>query len=195
MKEDPEKQLIKRAKNGDRTAFDLLVRSCAKKVYNNVLRLCGSPQMAEDILQDGFVKAYKNIKGFKEESAFASWVSRIAINCWKNRVRYEKRRKFFSHFSLGAGKEDEDEREIQVASEAPGPDRDLERKLKKEKVQNALNSINDQAREMIVLRDIEELSYEEIANMLGISMGTVKSRIARARSRLKEKLKKDFGDD
>jgi RNA polymerase sigma-70 factor (ECF subfamily) len=184
-----ENDLVKKAKEGDRTAFDALVRHCAKNIYNLTFRLCGNKASAEDIAQDAFVSAYTNILKFEQKSPFAGWVYRIAVNTWKNRVRYEKRRFFFKHDSLDEAMETDDgQMQKQLPDDKPAPDSGVEKAQKSERIQTALAELGAEAKEMIVLRDMEELSYEEIAGVLRLPLGTVKSRIARAREALRVKL-------
>lgn len=184
-----ENDLVNKAKQGDRTAFDALVKHCARDIYNLCFRLCGNKAAAEDIAQDAFIAAYKNMAKFQQKSAFAGWVYRIAINTWKNRVRYEKRRFFFKHDSLDEAMETEDGQvQKQLPDDKPAPDSGMEKSEKSGRIQKALLELGAEAKEMIVLRDMEELSYEEIAGVLRLPLGTVKSRIARAREALRVKL-------
>jgi RNA polymerase sigma-70 factor (ECF subfamily) len=184
-----ENELVKKAKDGDRTAFDALVKNCARDIYNLCLRLSGNKAAAEDIAQDAFISAYKNMARFEQKGAFGGWVYRIAVNAWKNRVRYEKRRFFFKHDSLDEAMETEDgQMQRQLPGDGPAPDSDIERGQKSERIRKALSELGAEAKEMIVLRDMEELSYEEISGMTGLPLGTVKSRIARAREALRVKL-------
>jgi RNA polymerase sigma-70 factor (ECF subfamily) len=184
-----EKELVQKAKTGDRAAFDALVKHCAKDIYNLCFRLSGRKDAAEDIAQDAFVSAYSNILKFEQKSPFAGWVYRIAVNTWKNRVRYEKRRFFFKHDSLDEAMETEDgQMQKQLPADGPLPDSDVEKAEKSSRIQKALLELGAEAKEMIVLRDMEELSYEEIAGVLNLPLGTVKSRIARAREALRVKL-------
>jgi len=190
-----EKQLVKLAKGGDRRAFEALVSSCAKEIYNLALRLCGDRHKAQDIAQDAFVNAYKSIASFREDSPFSAWVRRIAVNAWKNTVRYEIRRFFTKHDSLDDNYESDDgEIKKQYASSDPPADKVLEDRQKNDNIYAVLALLNPDAREMIVLRDMEEKSYEEIAAMTGLNEGTVKSRIARAREAFKQKFIKMQGD-
>jgi RNA polymerase sigma-70 factor (ECF subfamily) len=184
-----ENELVKKAKDGDRAAFDALVKNCARGIYNLCLRLCGNKASAEDIAQDAFISAYTNMAKFEQKSPFEGWVYRIAVNTWKNRVRYEKRRFFFKHDSLDETMETEDGSvQRQLPDDKPAPDSGLERGQKSERIQKALSELGAEAKEMIVLRDMEELSYEEISGVLNLPLGTVKSRIARAREALRVKL-------
>lgn len=184
-----ENELVKKAKAGDRAAFDALVKHCARDIYNLCLRLCGNKASAEDIAQDAFINAYKNMGKFEQKGPFGAWVYRIAVNAWKNRVRYEKRRFFFRHDSLDEAMETDDgQMQKQLPDDKPAPDADIEKHQKSERIHRALAELGEEAKEMIVLRDMEELSYEEIAGVTGLALGTVKSRIARARDALRVKL-------
>jgi len=186
-----EKHLIEKAKDGDRHAFEELAKSCAAQVYNLAYRLSGNSQAAEDISQEAFLNAYRNIKKFEHKCPFAGWIYRITINVWKIRVRYEKRRFFTKHDSLDEIIETEDgetKREITDTSDDPG--KEFDKKYKSETIEKALSELNNEARVMIILRDMQEKSYEEIAEITEIPLGTVKSRIARARESLREKFNK-----
>jgi RNA polymerase sigma factor (sigma-70 family) len=192
-----ENELVLKAKQGDRAAFDALARYCARDIYNLCYRLCGNRASAEDIAQEAFVNAYINIGRFQHTGAFAGWVYRIAMNTWKNRVRYEKRRLYWKHDSLDESLETEDgHMQRQLPDDRPDPSEELGKKQKGELVQRALNGLGEDAKAMIVLRDIEEKSYEEIAGITGMALGTVKSRIARARDALRIKLQEmNEGDE
>jgi RNA polymerase sigma-70 factor (ECF subfamily) len=191
-----EDELVKKAKQGDRHAFDALVRHYARHIYNLCYRLTGNTASAEDIAQEAFINAYKNIDRFEQKSPFAGWMYRIAMNAWKNRVRYEKRRFFFKHDSLDEAVETEDgQRQKQLTSDDPDPDEELGKKQKSELIQKALNELGEDAKAMIILRDMEELSYEEISRATDAALGTVKSRIARAREALRIKLQEIIKGD
>ena len=184
-------ELVKLAGSGDRDAFGELVRSCAGNIFNLAVRLTGNPAKAEDLAQDAFVKAFKNISKFQHKSSFSTWAYSITVNLWKNRVKYEKRRFFLKHLSLDKFVETDDgEVSRELPDSSPGPLDEIQEKLKSETIQQAVNELDEHTRSMIVLRDIELRSYEEIAEILGVPLGTVKSRIARARDALKGKLSK-----
>ena len=191
-----ESEFIKLAQAGDRNAFESLVRQCAEQIYNLSYRLTGNSANAEDLVQDAFIKAFKNISKFREECTFSSWVYRITLNLWKNKVKYEKLRSFLKYFSLSELVEtNRGELSIELPDHSPNPESALEQTQKSEKIQEALNELDEQARIMIVFRDMEGRSYEEISALLECPIGTVKSRIARARESLREKLIKRFKDD
>lgn len=163
----------------------------AELVYNLALRLTGNASDAEDLAQDALIRALKALPGFRGESAASTWVYRITVNTWKNRVRSEKRRGFWKTVSLGVfgGGDEEDEVREPAADDAP-LDAGLETAEAGELVQKALLELDEESRIVIVLRDIEDKPYEEIAQALEVPVGTVKSRLSRARAALKERLKK-----
>jgi len=186
--DENESRLIAMAKEGNRRAFENLVSLCAADIYNFAYRLCGNTEKARDIAQDAFVNAYKAIGSFREETSFSAWVRRITLNAWKYTVRYEIRRMFSKHDSLDEpvrGK-DGSVTEKQIPSAESGAETAAERGLSGEKVWQVLNNMDPVMRQMIVLRDIEEKSYEEISIVCNINPGTVKSRIARARQAFKQ---------
>jgi RNA polymerase sigma-70 factor (ECF subfamily) len=185
---EQEKNLIYLSKKGDRKSFDMLVKKYANQIFNLALRLSGNMDMAQDITQEAFINAYTGIKNFQEKSSFSSWLYRIAVNCWKNRVRYEKRRFFSKHISIDEMIETEEKSiKREVISTDCDIENEIETKVKSEEIQGVLNSLNYESRVIIVLRDILEKEYEEIAEILKIPIGTVKSRLSRARQELKEK--------
>ena len=183
-----EKKLIQLAKDGERSAFDALVRSCAHNIYNLAMRLTrGNVTASQDIAQDAFINAYRNIDKFKGDSTFSNWVYRIAVNTWKNTVRYEKRRLFSKHSSIFEEIETEDGIISRDTEDTKlSPEGELEKADREEGVNKALSELPENMRVIIVLKDISEMSYEEIGDILDISQGTVKSRLSRARDALRE---------
>ena len=163
----------------------------AELVFNLALRLTGNRSDAEDLAQDALIKALKALPGFRGESQASTWVYRITVNAWKNRVRSEKRRAFWKTVSFGAlGGEDEDAPEFEPPANDPALDAELEKQEKAGGVQKALLELEPDDRAIVVLREIEERSYEEIGELLGLNSGTVKSRLFRARAKLKALLEK-----
>ena len=182
-----EAKLIELAQSGDRGAFTRLVQQCSRQVYNLAYRLSGDQADAEDLAQEAFLSAYKSIRQFKNDCAFSSWVYRITVNLWKNRVRHEKRRQFFRHFSLDAPAQD-GARETQkdVPDEAPGPYRQLESADEQQAAMRVLSQLAENERAVLVLGDMEQKSYQEMAELLKCPVGTVRSRLARARDHLRQ---------
>lgn len=163
----------------------------AKLVYNLALRLVGNSADAEDLAQDALIRAVKALPNFRGDSSTTTWVYRITVNTWKNRVRSEKRRSFWKSLPLslflGSGEEEEAERSL--PDNEPPLDAGLETEETNRAVHNALQQLDEESRTVIVLRDIKGLSYQEIAKTLSLPEGTVKSRISRAREALKKHLK------
>ena len=161
----------------------------AAMVYTLALRLSGSAADAQDIAQDAFLRAIRGLANFREDSAAATWLYRITMNVWKNRVRSEKRRAFWKTFSLDQGKEDgSGARPLQIAAPEPPADAALEQRAEKEILEKALAALEPEDRAILVLREIEGRSYEEIAGIAELQLGTVKSRISRAREALRRKM-------
>lgn len=162
----------------------------APLVYNLALRLVGNPSDAEDLAQDALIRALKALPSFRGESSLSTWVYRITVNTWKNRVRSEKRRGLWKMISLNVFSGDEqDEEPAFKAGDAP-LDARLETAEKGDLVQKALLELDEESRAVVVLREIHGQSYQQIADALEIPEGTVKSRLSRAREALKAKLEK-----
>ncbi|MCX5784635.1 MAG: sigma-70 family RNA polymerase sigma factor [Elusimicrobia bacterium] len=161
----------------------------AAMVYNLALRLSGNAADAQDIAQDAFIRAISGLGNLRDGSAAGTWLYRITMNVWKNRVRSEKRRFFWKTFSLDRAREEEsDPPALQVASPEPPAGAALEKENEKEILEKALSSLDPEDRAILVLREIDGRSYEEIAGVAGIPLGTVKSRISRAREALRQKM-------
>lgn len=165
----------------------------AQLVYNLALRLTGNASDAEDLAQDSLLRALKALSGFRGDSGLKTWAYRITVNTWKNRVRAEKRRGFWRTVSLGLFCGEEGDEDPPFKAEDPPPDRGLEREETGRQVQSALMGLGPDERAIIVLRELKEQSYAEIAEVLGVPEGTVKSRLFRAREALKARLIKKAG--
>jgi len=158
-------------------------------VYNLALRLSGNAADAQDISQDAFIRAIRGLANFRDGSAAGTWLYRITMNVWKNRVRSEKRRSFWKTFSLDRGGDEEAGRPaLQLASPELPADAVMEKENEKEVLEKALASLDPEDRAILVLREIEGRSYEEIAGIAEIPLGTVKSRISRSREALRQKM-------
>jgi RNA polymerase sigma-70 factor (ECF subfamily) len=175
--------------------FEPLFRQNGAKIHALAVRLCGNATDGEDLAQETFLTAYRRIGQFRGEAEFGSWVYRICVNLWKNRVRYEKRRSFWKHVSIfGGDKGEDDPAPLQIpdpkdVTEAPA-EADERRRL----VREAMAKLDPHERAALVLREVEDKSYEEIADLLDLPLGTVKSRIARARQSMKEQLEPLLGE-
>jgi|WetSurSiteA1Bulk_404760.scaffolds.fasta_scaffold03858_3 RNA polymerase sigma-70 factor, ECF subfamily len=176
--------LISRFKAGDISAFEEILLRHQDKIYNLCRRMLGNSHDAEDATQDVFLKAYQNINKFKPEASLYTWLFRIAVNTC---IDY-KREPFFE--SLFKTSKEGDVFVVDSPAGSPSPDRLYESKQISDAIQLTLSRLSAKLRAVIVLKEIEGLSYEEIAEVLDVSIGTVKSRISRARDDLKEVLKK-----
>lgn len=155
-------------------------------VYNLALRLTGNRADAEDLAQDALLRAVRALPGFRGDSQLSTWAYRITVNAWKNRVRAEKRRKFWSTVTLGLVSSVDGGEELRdVKADEPPLDAGLETAERSASVQKALLELDEDDRAIVVLRELEEKSYEEIGATLGLGQGTVKSRLFRARAKLK----------
>ncbi len=164
-------------------------------VYNLALRLSGNAADAQDIAQDAFIRALRGLASFREGSAPGTWLYRITVNVWKNRVRSEKRRAFWKTFSLDWGKDGENAPPpLQVAAPEPPAGAALEAQAEKEMLEKALAALEPEDRAILVLREIEGRSYDEIAGITGLQLGTVKSRISRAREELRRQMSELLND-
>ena len=162
----------------------------ATLVYNLALRLVGNASDAEDLAQDALIRALKALPNFRGESSLSTWVYRITVNTWKNRVRSEKRRGLWKMLPLSLFTGEDKDEEPNFKDDSKPLDADLETDEKGAMVQKALMDLDEESRAVVVLREIEGQSYQEIAAALEIPEGTVKSRLSRARESLKGKLQK-----
>jgi RNA polymerase sigma-70 factor (ECF subfamily) len=184
-----ERLLVARLVNRDEEAFDEVVRQHGDRVFNLVLRMVGSRAEAEDIAQEVFVTVFKSIDTFRSEAKLSTWLLRIATNHAKNRIKYLARRREQGSEPNGNDSADlADEGKAPAQSHIHGPDVLLEAAETEDIMQQAIATLDDDQRLLIVLRDVEELSYEEIVQITGLPEGTVKSRLHRARMTLKQLL-------
>jgi RNA polymerase sigma-70 factor (ECF subfamily) len=178
---------VARLQANDDAAYDELVRTYHASIFQTAYRMLGDATESADMVQDIFVKVFRNIQGFRGESSLKTWVYRIAFSEILNRLRSWRRR--FRSFTVSL---DDDKggqgSPMQLPSNGASPLQALETKEREEAIQSALNTLSREHRSIIVLRDIEGFSYAEIAEILGISSGTVKSRLARARADMKKPL-------
>jgi RNA polymerase sigma-70 factor, ECF subfamily len=171
-----ETELVIRAQNGERNAFSELVRIHAQGVMNVIYRMCGDAHIAEDAAQETFIRAWLHLPSYRPQTSLRSWLYRIAVNAATDILRKEKR-------ILPNALED-----LQLKDPQPGPESVFSQEEQIALVQKAVLSLPEASRAVLVLREYEEMSYNEIANALDIPVGTVMSRLNYARKLLKEKL-------
>jgi RNA polymerase sigma-70 factor, ECF subfamily len=182
-------KLIRAFQNGEKAAFDALVLRYKERVFNLCIRFLGDYHEAEDTAQDVFVKVYNSLKKFRFESSFFTWLYRIAVNSCKNRVNsLEFRfRKSNARIDISDDALKGFERE-NMADQPLNPAAELQNKEMMKILQKAINSLPSDQKAVVILRDIQGMSYEEITDITGFKLGTIKSRLSRARNSLREKL-------
>lgn len=186
MAKSAEEVLVDRSKRGDVAAFEELISQYEKKVYNLAYRLTGNYDDASDVAQEAFLRAFSRIREFRGDSSFATWLFRIVSNACLDELRKRRRQRLTSLDEPMPTEEGDMQR--QFADSGDGPEQSLERQEIQRAVQESINSLDEEFRMVVILRDIQGHSYEEIAMILDLSLGTVKSRLNRARHALKEKL-------
>ena len=178
-----EQQLVLRAKSGDDEAFTRLMRDNEKRIYNLTLRMTGNPDDAMDLAQEAFLNAWRGLKFFKGDCAFSTWIYRLASNACIDFLRRQKRRQ---DISAPMPVDEEDDRPPDIPDDRFQPEQELERQELRTAVSAGLNHLSNEHRQVLVMREINGLSYQEIADILDLEAGTVKSRIARARNSLRK---------
>jgi len=163
--------------------FENVVRENTDRIYGLCFRLTGEASEAEDLCQETFMKAFKAWDRFEGRSQPSTWLYRIAVNSWKNRLR-GKKLKFFSLFAT----KNDDDKPMDWEGNDPLPEHPLEKEDKQTHFQQAMRTLDGNDRLIITLRDLEDKSYAEIGEMLNLPIGTVRSRLSRAREKLRDKL-------
>lgn len=182
-----EKELIIRAKKGDDLAFEEIVKLYEKKICQTILFMVKNDSVVEDVAQEVFIKIYKNISKFNEQSSLYTWIYRITINACYDEIRKEKKVVYLSTF---VENENGEEQEIDFEDSSQNVAEIVEKEATKTELIDAIKKLPEDARALIVLRDIREFTYWEIADMLKLKLGTVKSKINRARKQLRDELKR-----
>jgi RNA polymerase sigma-70 factor (ECF subfamily) len=192
---DEDRELVSACQKGNVDAFEDLVRKYQRRMINIAYRMTGDYDEACEAVQETFLSAHRSIRKFRGEAKFSTWLCGICINHARNRIRQARSR---SRYEVSVADDPPGGREGEFPPEAEARDLpivdQLERKELQEKVQQCINSLEGEHREIIVLRDVEGFSYEEIGDILRLPDGTIKSRLFRAREILRNRLKRVLGD-
>lgn len=180
---DKESRLIKKAKSGNLEAFEQLILQYEKRIYNYCYRMTNSQEDAEDLAQEIFIKVYKNLKSFKGNSKFSTWIYRIAYNTCID--KYRKKEVATVSLTLNS---DEEEKEIDLPSNDPLPEERIVSREEYDVVCECISELKPEYKNAVILRDIQNYTYDEIAEILNIPLGTVKSHISRGRAALRDAL-------
>ena len=174
------------ARGGDGDAFETLVRLYEKRVFALAVRMCGSREDAAEAAQEAFLAAWQGLAFFRGESSFSTWLYRLTSNACVDLLRREGRHRAAAGPSL-----DDEEAGLDVPDQALSPQDEAERRELREAIDRGLEALSPEHRQVLVLREMHQLSYDEIADVLSLDVGTVKSRISRARKQLRNFLLKD----
>ncbi|MBQ8801072.1 MAG: sigma-70 family RNA polymerase sigma factor [Clostridium sp.] len=183
-----EKELITRAKKGNQEAFGQLVLAHQNKVYTLCVHLLGSREEAEDLAQEAFLKAWRNLDGFLGESSFATWMHRLTTNLCLDHLRKQTRRQ---NVSVAVSLDDEEATVPEPVDHSGDPHEELERAERQRALTKGLQELPEHYRRPLVMREVSGMSYQEIADALNLDLGTVKSRIDLAREALRKILLRD----
>ncbi|MDZ7289847.1 MAG: sigma-70 family RNA polymerase sigma factor [candidate division KSB1 bacterium] len=182
-----DEELIEKFQRGNLYAYELIVKRYKDQLLNFVYRFLGSQEEAEDVVQETFLRVYRNRHAYQRVAKFSTWIYTIAGNLARTELRRRNRRRIFSLSTMGV-----EDKEYEISDEIFSPERHTNTVLSEEIIQREINRLSPKFREVIILRDIQELSYEEISKIIRVPIGTVKSRVNRARLRLQSRLKYFF---
>ena len=188
MTREEELRTVESVLGGDVNAFETLVLSYEKNVYNLALRMVKNPEDASAMAQEAFIRAYNSLASFRGESKFSVWLYRIVSNVCLDFLRSRSRH---PTVSLSVENDEGEETELDIPDESQSPEALLERRLTRDSVRRGLDALSEEYRQILLLREIQGLSYDEIAETLSMELGTVKSRIFRARKKLCDFLLRD----
>lgn len=194
MTADADQLLVERVQRGDQAAFEMLVVKYQRRVERLIGRMVRDVDLVQDIAQETFIRAYRAMPQFRGESAFYTWLYRIAVNTAKRMLLELKRDPLVLHSSLHSGEEDDETYSTEsTLSDGETPEAVLASKQIAATVNAAIDALSEDLRQAVVLREIEGLSYEEIADVMNCPIGTVRSRIFRARESIASKLRPLLG--
>jgi len=185
-----EHALLRRLRDRDERAFRELIDEHRDRVFNITYRMLGNRAEAEDVAQEVFITVFKTIETFREESKFSTWLYRVTVNHCKNRIKYLARRHDRDRDELDETSQQQNGAVTGAPVRAKHPDKALESAQMEKLLQEAIASLDDDQRAVVILRDVEDLSIEEICEITGLPDGTVKSRLHRARLVLRKKMQR-----
>lgn len=188
---DPDQETIEQIRQGEAAAFEELVRRYHRRVYALTYRFVRNEAEAADLTQEIFLRVWQKIDSFRGDAKFSTWLFQIAGNHCKNRLKYLKRRHHAMHDSLEAGFKGDDSQgpAVQIADESADPHEQMAGARMQQLVREKLEELPEAQRDLLLMRDIDDLDYAEIAEATGLPLGTVKSRIHRGRAELARSLK------
>lgn len=182
-------EIVERIKAGEQHLFDILVQRYSSRAYQIAYGVLGTREDAEEVAQDVFIRIFKALPKFRGDSEFTTWMYRIAMNLARNKYRYNKSRGANKKISMQETIDDSDSRTlIQVPEPRLSPDSEVGLEEYQKDIMREIENLPPLYRDALVLRNVEEMSYEQIADVLGCKLGTIKSRIARAREELRRRL-------
>lgn len=181
MTREQEALTVQRVLDGDVNEYEKLVLEYQKNVYNLALRMTGDAEDAADMAQEAFIKAYNSLASYRGDSKFSVWLYRIVSNVCLDFLRARKRRQTVS---LSVVDDEGEETELEISDESASPEKLMERSMTRDAVRRGLQELTPEYRQILILRELQGMSYDEIAETLGLESGTVKSRIFRARKKL-----------
>ena len=186
--EESTAELLERIRRGDSSAFEQVARDQAPRLFRLALRLCGRREDAEDLVQETLVRCLPKLRKFEGRAQLSTYLIRALTNLWKNRLRSRKRSRLVDWFRGGSDDEEQASPIDTAVDPSPGADERIEGEERAKQVREAVSRLEPKRRLTLLLREVEEMSYEEIAEMTKVPVGTVRSRLARARDDLRRVL-------
>jgi len=180
--------LVRKAKEGDRTSFNELVLRHQDRVYNICFRITGDYDIANDCAQETFLKVFRKIESFREKSKFSTWIHRIAVNTCKNHLTSSYFRREYSQVNVAGDDKQEEVARPDISDSRYDPEEHALNEELRSKIEKAVLALPLDLRIIVIMKDIEEKTYEEVADILNMKDGTVKSRLSRARKQLRKML-------
>ena len=184
LSEQDDEDLIFSFQQGEILAFDEIVKRYKDPLMNFVYRFLGDSIESEEVVQETFLRVFRNKHAYKKIAKFSTWIYTIAGNLAKTKLRKRKKRNIYSLSEIGF-----EDKDYEISDESQSPEKNTNSSMYDEIIQREIQQLSPKFREVVILRDIQELSYEEISKIIDVPLGTVKSRVNRARLRLQEKLK------